>query len=270
MLELSNFIVCIKEKKPFIFCKFGDGEYLCMTKYINNILSLSCNCDNDTYTEKLSNSLNNSFPYLINNSNCYIGRWFDVNMTNYFQSLISKEIRYISYLTFLFDDSILINNNIKCKIDVFKEIKLATQKKIYICNNLLIKVKSLLNIDYLVHVPTNNWFDTQFNNVLEQIKQLIGNEDGNHIVLTSCGMSAKVLIAELHKIYPNGIYIDIGSGLDMICTKRNSRGCGFKYEQLYNKFLENDFIPADWNDHKYDYIYPDAHNKLGLHISKDL
>ena len=38
--------------------------------------------------------------------------------------------------------------------------------------------------------------------------------------MTSCGQSAKVLIAELHKTYPNGIYLDVGSGLDCICTKR--------------------------------------------------
>ena len=91
-----------------------------MTKYINNILSLSCNCDNDTYTEKLSNSLNNSFPYLINNSNCYIGNWNNVDMTNYFQSLTMKKIRYLAYSTFMFDYSDFINNNIKCKIDVLQ------------------------------------------------------------------------------------------------------------------------------------------------------
>ena len=42
----------------------------------------------------------------------------------------------------------------------------------------------------------------------EQIKSLIGPNDNNHIVMTSCGMSAKVLICELYKIYPNGIYLE--------------------------------------------------------------
>jgi len=267
----EEFINYIKNKTPFIYAKFGDGEYLCIIKYRNNNPSLTCNCDNDTYTEKLSNSVFNSLKYLVNNTNnCYIGKWFDINIVNYFQNNVDKSINFIHYHTMLFDDNDLINNNICHKLNVLKTINSASQKKIYVCNDLLIKVKSLLNIDYLVHVPTNNWFDTQFNNILEQIKNILGNEDGNHIILTSCGMGAKVLIMELHKIYPNGIYIDIGSGLDMICTKRNSRGWGYNYKQLYNKFVENDFIPNDWNDSKYDYIYPEARNKLGLHISKDI
>jgi len=114
----------------------------------------------------------------------------------------------------------------------------------------------------------NNWFDIKFDEVVNEVRQLIGEVDGNHIILTACGMSAKVLIAELHKTHPNGIYLDIGSGLDCICTKRDSRGWGYKYDQIYTKFKEHNFLPDDWEDPKYDFIYNDAYNKLGTHLPK--
>ena len=273
-MSTGLFINNIQNNVPFVYAKFGDGEYLCMIKYDNKeickhlqTLPLNANCDNDNYTEKLSLSLRESLKYLVDTcKNSYIGEWPNIDVRTYIQSLITTNINFCQYGSFLFTEV----NNIDDKINIFKIIKTTQKKKIYVCNELLIKVKSLLNIDHLVHVSINNWFDTQLDNVMEQIKKIIGNEDKDYIILTSCGMGAKVLIAELHKIYPKSTYIDIGSGLDIICTKRNSRGWQFKYEDLYKKFLENDFIPEDWNDPKYDYIYPEAHNKLGIHVSKDI
>ena len=33
----SEFIIeCIKTNKPIVFCKYGDGEYICVKKYLNN------------------------------------------------------------------------------------------------------------------------------------------------------------------------------------------------------------------------------------------
>jgi len=82
--------------------------------------------------------------------------------------------------------------------------------------------------------------------------------------MTSCGMSAKVLIAELSKRFPKGLYFDIGSGLDKICTKKDSRGVYKDYNELVDLF--KDIIPEDWNDPKYDYIYNESSPKLGIHL----
>jgi hypothetical protein len=82
--------------------------------------------------------------------------------------------------------------------------------------------------------------------------------------MTCCGMSAKVLIAELSKKYPKGIYFDIGSGLDKLCTKKDSRGVYKSYEELLDLF--KGIIPDSWNDPKYDYIYDEASTKLGIHL----
>jgi len=68
-------------------------------------------------------------------------------------------------------------------------------------------------------VPFNNWFDKYYETVIEHTAKLIG-EDGNHIIITCCGMGAKVIICELKKRFPRGIYLDFGSALDLICTKK--------------------------------------------------
>lgn len=270
-MSSKYFANCIKNNIPFLYCKFGDGEYLCMYKYKSNDTSLISNCDNDNYTENLSLSLCKSLNYIVNNvKNYYIGEWYQEHVKKFFLSITEKPINYNSYHSFLFDESDLQNNVIRHKLNILKEIKNSKRKKIYICNNLLIKSKILLNIDNFVFVPLNNWFDKDYDIILGQIKILLTGQNDDSIIMTSCGMGAKVLLAELYKEYPNCTYIDIGSGLDIICTKRNSRGWGYKYEELYKKFLQNDFIPDDWNDPKYDYIYPIAYNKLGIHVSKDI
>ena len=67
---------CVRNNKPVVFCKFGDGEYYCMIKYTGNG-PLSQNCDNDTFTQNLSDSLVSSFklilpPLLIQEGNHFL------------------------------------------------------------------------------------------------------------------------------------------------------------------------------------------------------
>lgn len=49
-IKFTNFII---NKIPFIYAKFGDGEYICMNKYKDLLLNYNCNCDNDSYTINL-------------------------------------------------------------------------------------------------------------------------------------------------------------------------------------------------------------------------
>ena len=92
-------------------------------------------------------------------------------------------------------------------------------------------------------------------------------KEGETLMLITCaGMGSKCLIGDIHKIYPNGIYLDYGSGLDFICTKRDSRGWNYSYDALYNAFLP--LLPEDWNDPKYDEIYNIARVHMGTHLPK--
>jgi hypothetical protein len=89
---MSYITECIKNNTPVVYCKYGDGEYFCATKYVKNI-QMTENCDNDTYTIKLSNNINKSFKYIVENSNnCLIGRWFSQETLDYWQNLTETPI----------------------------------------------------------------------------------------------------------------------------------------------------------------------------------
>jgi hypothetical protein len=82
-------------------------------------------------------------------------------------------------------------------------------------------------------------------------------------------MSAKVLLCELRKIYSQGIYLDFGSALDFICTKKDSRGWSSLYKDYTYNFLEkllSEIIPDNWNDTIYDTIYDEARYNLGTQL----
>jgi hypothetical protein len=77
-------------------------------------------------------------------------------------------------------------------------------------------------------------------------------------------MSAKVLLTELRKKFTKGIYLDFGSALDLICTKKDSRGYS-NYDSVEN--LYNELLPSNWNDSAFENIYKSAKTNLGLHLS---
>jgi hypothetical protein len=124
-----------------------------------------------------------------------------------------------------------------------------------ICNPLLIKAKDLFKVDEMIHVPFNNWFDEYYDNVLNNIKSKI-NDGEQPIILTACGMSAKILIADLAKEYPNGIFLDIGSATDYLCTTCDTRGRKYTYIDLFTLF--ESILPKDWHDPKYNQIYENS------------
>jgi len=247
---------CVKSNTPISFSKFGDGEFFCMFCTTDH-----CNCDNDKYTKKLSNSLRDSLVYMIeNNENSYFGLWENPVMQNTFENFYrvytKKNIKWAIYNTIIFNK---VNDEKKALL--YKTIKYSKLKKIIVCNNLLIKSKELLNIDEFVFVPLNNWFDTSFDDILQKVKLLIG-EDGNHIVITCCGMSAKVLICELYKEYPKGIYLDFGSALDYICTKYKTRAHNTLYDYDYICSLLKECLPENFQDEKYNDLHIKAREKL--------
>jgi hypothetical protein len=255
-MEITNYIThCINEHKPLIFLKFGDGEYNCAFS------NFGSNCDNDFYTQKLSFFIKNSFKYVVENTdNTYIGMWHNIENTKKWETLVNKKVNWVNYHSIIID-----KKKNEEKVQLYKAIKNSRSKKIIVCNKLLIKSKILFDADHIVIVPFNNWFDKYFNEIVNQIKNLIGNDE-NHIVITCCGMASKVLISTLRQNYSNGIYLDFGSAIDLICTKRDSRGR--EYDYIYIENLLSELLPNNWNNTEFEYIYQEAKNKLGIHLPK--
>jgi len=216
------------------------------------------NCDGDNYTETKKNMLIESFKYFVDHStNSYVGMWPVPANIQTLQNIVEGEIKWCEYHSIIFD-----KGNDDEKVALYKAIRESSSKKIIVCNNLLEKSGILFN-GANVFVSFNNWFDNDFTNILNEIKELVG-QDGNHIVITCCGMAAKILICELMKCLPNGIYLDFGSALDTICTKKDTRGWKFGYEYFVDKL--HDVIPANWEDDKYNEIYEHALVKMGVHL----
>jgi len=254
----------IKTNTPTSFSKYGDGEYLCVTS------NYGYNCDNDNYTNKLKNGIIESFKYMIDenkNENNYIGLWNDKQKSEFWKSLVQNKINWVNYQTFIIVDNDFknkfINNDLKNKISLYKTIQDSKLNKYIICNPLMVKIGLLFNTENILHVPFQNWFDEHFENHLSYLKEKIGN-DQQPMVLTSCGMSAKVFIAELSKIYPKGIFLDIGSALDLLCTKHDSRGWKYSYQEIYDEF--KCLLPEDWENDKWNNIYIQAKINTGLHL----
>ena len=258
---VEKLTVCIQNKTPICYSKYGDGEYIC-ANYGKMPEAGNANCDNDPYSGKKGEGIIDSFKYIVNNlENVYIGAWETENVTNYWKSLIENEnkIKWANYHTFIVGDEDFGTDQLEKKVALYKAIQDSPLKKIMVCNPLLIKAKDLFKIDELVHVPLNNWFDQHYDDILNNIKSKI-NHGEQPIILTACGMSAKILISDLAKIYPNGIFLDIGSATDYLCTTCDTRGRKYTYTDLCNIF--EPILPQDWHDPKYNQIYENSKRYL--------
>jgi MoaA/NifB/PqqE/SkfB family radical SAM enzyme len=245
----DHFISLIEAGTPFSFSKYGDGEYICIFEDWEK--NGGANIDGDRYTPKLSKALKESLDYVASAPNSYLGEW--PAFVDKWQSLTQAKVRWAPYEVFIING--MWNDK---KVNIYRAIKASQKKKIVVCNELLLRSKSLLNADHIVVVPFNSWFDSSFDDVFEQISDLIG-KDGNHMVLFCAGMSSKVLIAELMKRFPNGIYLDLGSALDLLCTQRKTRVARFDYPYMENLFRE--LLPDDWNDSKYEELMKRAQRR---------
>lgn len=246
----------IQIDKPFVFVKFGDGEYDAVKGKPGS------NCDKDPYTKKLQFGLINAVKYYSLLDNAYCGQWHSIHVKEFFDSIVTGKINWINYHVCIMDETSFENNN---KLELFKSIKYSHRKKILVGNELLEKAKYLLNLDEHLIVPYRNWVENEFDTIYEKIVKFFEN-DPNPMILTCAGMGSKVLIMELHKKFPNGIFIDIGSGLDYLCTKKCSRGNVFTYDKLENYFKE--ILPLNWNDICFENIYVKSKKNIGIHLPK--
>ena len=239
-MDITQYLThCVQTDTPVSFSKYGDGEYFCA------IGNTGHNCDYDNYTDKKAEALITSIKYMVESTNnAYISKWPDTYITDYWQSLVSKPINWGLQHTILFD-----GNNDDAKVELYKSIKYnKTLVKVIICNDKIVKVKTLLDLDHGVIIPENNWFDTDFDTYLQNITSIIQEDGRNPLIITCCGINAKIMIYELSKIFPNGIYLDFGSGLDKICTQQTTRLCQQSYDYLVDKL--KDILPDNWNNNQ--------------------
>ena len=275
-MDITNYLTeCVTVRRPVVFLKYGDGEYCASMRFEG------CNCDQDQYTDRLSQGLIDSFRYMVERTtNAYLGLWPDPVHQSYWESLTPRWVNSANYHTIIMD-----GHATQGKVNLLQAIRDSPLNKIMICNPLMVKAQSLLRLTHLYHVPFNNWVDVMLPSVIQGVTQLIqgvsqptlelnqlisatacvtATRPAPAIIITAAGMGSKLLVAELHRRFPECLYLDFGSALDQLCTKKTSRGWEPNYEQQL--FDCRHLIPADWDHPRYEYIYREAQSKVGLHL----
>ena len=209
-----DFITALKLNFAFTYVKYGDGEYLCAIKQDLT----GQNCDYTKYTEKLSNAILESYKYLAPQPNCYIGRWTGIwsEVDIFFEKIVKPNWK--NYCEFIFFNK----KEFYEKLNLFKAIKDATQQKIYCCNSENAKVAPIFNINSCIIIHPSDWFEQNYDAVLAETKEAIVNPK-SVIILTSAGMGAKPLLADLRRSYPDAILIDIGSAFDTFAYRKSRK-----------------------------------------------
>jgi hypothetical protein len=255
----------VLDRTPIVFIKLGDGEFSCAS------FKPGSNCDRDNYSHKKGRDILHAVKYLAEETpNSYFGCWHGSDDRGFWQRDVNVPIRWVHYHSLVIhgaEDMPFSSHEdiVTSKVTMYKTIKESNLKKIFMCNRLLERVKILLDVDTMIYVPQSNWYDTELVRVFHECNQALETSE-QCIFMTAGGMGSKPLIASLVKLFPKSIFIDIGSSLDFICTKRDSRGYGYTYEDIL--YLFGDMLPSGWDDTGFDWIYPEAQEMMGLHIGR--
>lgn len=247
--ELNNMNDDLKNNKRVIFTKYGDGEYNCMNFSDVNNFGYN-NCDGDKYSVELGEKLRESIIILSNlrnfkNECVYIGKWHScVNiMIKYYASLYyeylinnQKEIKDIPFVDYHFCYNyhplgFKKNNNM---YDFVNIIRNSNKFKIVISNGANEKLNVIFNSNFFFKVSNNNWY-VKYDNVISLISNILDIHN-DAIILLAAGLASKVLIKDLAVKYNNVSFIDIGSGFDLLATKKLTRASDVQH--TYNDEYE--------------------------------
>jgi len=258
--ELEILIEKVKNKQPFIFTKFGDGEYECAAHNYNG-----ANCDGDKFTPNLREGLNRAFVNLVGQG-AYIGKWFEPHKVEYWENLVgTKElVNWVHYHTFIVDGT---QAEVEKKVELYRLLQNDSRKKLVVCNELIKRSVKLLRADKHIKIPLNGWYDPEKEKIKMEILKHI--EDGYEIFFFMGGMGVKSLISELvNESSKDVTYIDIGSGLDLISSKCDSRGFT-SYETMKERMRLLIEGVEGWDsaeeDKMYEIIYKESSLRLGIH-----
>lgn len=250
-LNIEDIINAIKNNKSIIFIKYGDGEVECMKviDHLYNEEKYGANCDKDVYFPELSKDLKEGFLYFVEESNrkdIYIGKWHYKNEIKYLSNFYyesgdkNKLIPFVDYHLVMNDTEHLKKN------EMYEFVKCIKEKedsiKIIISNEKNSLLKELFSTNYFVTTPENCTY-LVCNEILNNIEKIIKeNEDKNIILMTSCGLSAKVIIYKIIKKYEylNISAFDLGSSFDLLCKKYVTRAYQneYSYETIYKYYQD--------------------------------
>lgn len=207
-MEYQDYLEYIKNKKPFAFSRFGDGEW---QNIKGNLTKSHQNCDGNIYYKDLGKRLE---EIVSTKRDYYLGM----------QSMSERNWPWLleEYKQEWVQSDVFHKASMKGRLSGFVEI-LKESHVVYIGNESL---KSLPFVNEFVQLPLQNcWLS--YNSFLEEIKSKCSSE--YKVFLFSAGMTSNVFIDDMWNYDPSNAYVDVGSVFDPY-VGRNTRS--------YHKTLE--------------------------------
>ena len=249
----------IERDEPVVFVKLGDGETSCVRG------EPGANCDGDPYAPALAAGLADAVRHLAASPGVYFGAWHSSGTTAVWEHLTrTSNMRWLHYHSAMPDAEALRASHLLRFLTAIRDSK---RTKILVGNALLAKAVPLLRLAAHIVVPQGGWFAAHYDRIFAAVtKGAAASTERGVLVLTCCGLGAKVLIGDLHRQFPQGVFIDIGSGLDFLCTQKDSRGAPYTYGDLERYFKS--ILPPGWHDAGYQSLYRDAAASFGRHLPR--
>ena len=206
-MRYQDYIQLIKERTPFAFSRYGDGEWqnIRMDLYPGS----THNCDGNEYYPELGKrleeivSVKQDYYMAIQRPSVKNWPWLKDNYKqDWVDSDIFHEASEQSHLRAFFN-------------------VLETVHVVYVGNRDLSKLPF---VNTFIEITQNNCWDN-YQRYLEEIKDRITNE--HKVFLFSAGMTANIFVHDLWQYNKNNSYIDIGSVFDPYVGK-NTRSYHFK------------------------------------------
>lgn len=240
-LPLSHYVQLLKDKIPFSFARYGDGEWLTILGYIGGHNSNGC-----TFTRELSDDLNR----VLSRENDYYHAILGIARKK-------KEDEIVEYLSYRkvnltwFNGDVILNANLNGRL--FPLIEQIRERNVLYVGNEKLRGLNMRGVGFFpytvyVEVPPLNTHASK-DEILAQVYRLIEKHNID-FVGWSAGLASKVFIDETFMKYPDVTQIDFGSCFDaffkpldhILNRKRNNTGSrsyirkgGYDWAELLRK-----------------------------------
>jgi hypothetical protein len=201
-MNLQGLTRLLRDRVPFTFTKFGDGELFCMSGRRGD------NCDHHLYTPELRHALTRAFQHLVQDSQVYVGQWYQKDLLRPFERQFGATPRYVWY------QLLLLMKLTPELLDWYTALAEQRRRKVFVGPARLIGASQMLRCNRFVEVPLVNAF-----NRYREVREIL-QSDAAEIFLFSAGMASKPWISDLLKMRRSITCVDLGSALDPVFVGR--------------------------------------------------
>ena len=183
---IKTFTEKLKNQEPFSFIKIGDDCVFCIKGQEGS------NAEGHPYSKELGSHMTEAYNYMIEQPGVFVAEWNNPKLT-YFDALLLHEDEYLT-------------EDLK---EFYRLLKDEPRPKYYFARERMREAATVFNMNF-VEVPYPDSY-SHIDEVMAKVKEIAKDDI---IILFSCGMLAKIMTYECHKINPKMTVLDMGSAFD--------------------------------------------------------